>query len=107
MTQHAGATLAANGAGTALARLDDPNVHVASTGGRQVAALRRRDEERGSIVECIVLPVSALSVAPMMIGPFPFPDTEHADGFIQETLAALRVLGCEISRGADRPKTEG
>ncbi|MDH3225721.1 MAG: hypothetical protein OEM67_01340 [Thermoleophilia bacterium] len=102
MSEQAGATLAANVAGTALARLDDPSVHVASTGGRQVAALRRRDEERGSIVECIVLPVGALRVAPLMVGPFPFPDADHADGFIHETIATLEILGCEISRGADR-----
>jgi len=101
MNQAGGAPLAPNVAGTALARLDDPNVHIASTGGRQVAALRRRDEDRGSIVECIVLPVGALRVAPLMVGPFPFPDADHADGFILETLATLEVLGCEISRGAN------
>jgi hypothetical protein len=100
MSDPAGATLASNAAGTGLARVDDPNVHVASTGGRQVAALRRRDEERGSIVECIVLPIGALRVAPVVVGPFAFPDAAEADGFIKETLATLDVLGCEISRGS-------
>ena len=90
------------GTGSGLVRLDDPNVHVATTGGRQLAALRRRDQEDGSVVECIVLPVGALSATPRMVGPFPFPDGDHADGFIEETLATLEALGCEITRGAVR-----
>jgi hypothetical protein len=71
-------------------------------GGRQVAALRKRDRERDTIVECIVLPSGALRVAPTSVGPFEFAESEHAEAFIDEVLASLSVLGCHVKRGAER-----
>ena len=88
---------------SALKPISDPNVHVASMGGRQVVALRKRDRERDTIVECIVLPSGALRVAPTSVGPFEFPGSEQAEAFVDEVLASLSVLGCHVTRGAERP----
>lgn len=92
--------------GSALTPVNDPNVHVATMGGRQVAALRKRVREHDTIVECIVLPSGALRVTPTSVGPFEFAEDDHAEAFINEVLTSLSVLGCHITRGGERRASE-
>ena len=84
--------------GSLPARVQDPNLHIASMSGRQVAALRRRDAKDVSFVDCLVLPVEALQATPNSVGPYTFPSSEAAQAFIDETLNCLQVLGCAIQR---------
>lgn len=92
------------GGSSALARVEDPNLHIASMGGRQVAALRRRDARDVSFVDCLVLPAEALQTTPTSVGPYTFPSSEAAQAFIDETLETLRVLGCAIQGTADKSR---
>lgn len=104
--QSAGATEASEGSSSSLpARVQDPNLHIASMSGRQVAALRRRDAKDVSFVDCLVLPVEALQTTPTSVGPYTFPSSEAAQAFIDETLETLRVLGCAIQRSNDHVRS--
>jgi hypothetical protein len=65
--------------------------------GRPVVRMRVVDEGTRWIVECDVYPVDQLTVAPATAGPYVFADAAEARRFVDETLLALQIFGCEIS----------
>ena len=97
-SNHGQGSETSQGSSSLPARVEEPNLLIASLSGRQVAALRRRDAKDVSFVDCLVLPVEALQATPNSVGPYTFPNAEEAQAFIDETLETLRVLGCAIQR---------
>jgi hypothetical protein len=49
------------------------------------------------VVECDVYPVNELSVQPKSAGPYVFKTRQEARVFVETSLLALRVLGCEVA----------
>ena len=49
------------------------------------------------VIECEVYPVDQLTVQPKTAGPYVFDSSSEARRFIDESLLALQIFGCEIS----------
>jgi hypothetical protein len=65
--------------------------------GRPVVRLRCADYGDEWVVECDVYPVDELSVEPRTAGPYVFGSAQEAKGFVETSLMALEILGCNVS----------
>jgi hypothetical protein len=65
--------------------------------GRPVVRLRCADYVTEWIVECDVYPVDELSVEPRTAGPYVFGTAQEARSFVETSLLALQILGCDVS----------
>jgi hypothetical protein len=72
-------------------------ISTISRDGRPVVRMRCSDFGTEWIVECDVYPVNELSVQPKSAGPYVFKTREEARVFVETSLLALRVLGCEVA----------
>jgi hypothetical protein len=72
-------------------------VSMISRDGRPVVRMRCADYGSEWVVECDVYPVDELSVQPKSAGPYVFKTAEEARVFIDTSLLALRVLGCDVA----------
>jgi hypothetical protein len=72
-------------------------VSLISRDGRPVVRMRCSDYGHEFVVECDVYPVDELSVQPKSAGPYVFRTAEEARVFIETSLLALKVLGCDIA----------
>ena len=64
--------------------------------GRPVVRMTCSDYGDRWVVECDVYPVNELTVAPKQAGPYVFASGAEARRFIDESLLALQIFGCEI-----------
>jgi hypothetical protein len=64
--------------------------------GKPVVRLRCADYGTEWVVECDVYPVNELSVEPQIAGPFVFGTAQDAKAFVETSLLALEILGCEV-----------
>jgi hypothetical protein len=65
--------------------------------GRPVVRLRCADYVTEWVVECDVFPVDELTVAPRTAGPYVFGTAQEAKSFVESSLLALQILGCDVS----------
>lgn len=65
--------------------------------GRPVVRLRCADYVTEWVVECDVYPVDELSVEPRTAGPYVFGTAQEARSFVETSLLALQILGCDVS----------
>jgi hypothetical protein len=65
--------------------------------GRPVVRLRCADYGDEWIVECDVYPVDELSVEPRTVGPHVFTTAQDAKAFVETSLMALQILGCDAA----------
>ena len=65
--------------------------------GRPVVRMRVADHGTEWIVECDVYPVDRLTVRPKAAGPYVFPTRDEAKRFVDESLLALQIFGCEVA----------
>ena len=72
-------------------------ISTISRDGRPVVRMRCTDYGDEWIVECDVYPVDELSVQPKSAGPYLFKTRQDARVFVDTSLLALRVLGCQVS----------
>ena len=72
-------------------------VSMISRDGRPVVRMRCADYGHEWVVECDVYPVDELSVEPKSAGPYVFKTAQEARVFIETSLLALKVLGCDIA----------
>ena len=72
-------------------------VSIVSRDGRPVVRMRCADYGHEFVVECDVYPVDELSVQPKSAGPYVFKTAEEARVFIDTSLLALKVLGCDVA----------
>jgi len=72
-------------------------ISTISRDGRPVVRMRCSDFGTEWIVECDVYPVNELSVQPKSAGPYVFTTREEARVFVETSLLALRVLGCDVA----------
>jgi hypothetical protein len=72
-------------------------ISTISRDGRPVVRMRCSDYGTEWVVECDVYPVNELSVQPKSAGPYVFTSREEARVFVETSLLALRVLGCEVA----------
>jgi hypothetical protein len=72
-------------------------VSMVSRDGRPVVRMRCADYGHEWVVECDVYPVDELSVQPKSAGPYVFKSAQEARVFIDTSLLALKVLGCDVS----------
>jgi hypothetical protein len=72
-------------------------VSMISRDGRPVVRMRCADYGHEFVVECDVYPVDELSVQPKSAGPYVFNTAEEARVFIDTSLLALKVLGCDVA----------
>jgi hypothetical protein len=72
-------------------------VSMISRDGRPVVRMRCADYGNEWIVECDVYPVDELSVQPKSAGPYVFKTAEEARVFVDTSLLALKVLGCDVA----------
>ena len=63
--------------------------------GKPVVRLSCADYGTEWIVECDVYPVDEISVEPRTTGPYVFGTAHDAKAFVETSLLALEVLGCE------------
>lgn len=66
--------------------------------GRPVVRMRCADYGDEWIVECDVYPVDELSVQPRVAGPYVFGSAGDAKSFVETSLLALEILGCDVDR---------
>jgi hypothetical protein len=64
--------------------------------GKPVVRLRCSDYGSEWVVECDVYPVDELSVQPRTAGPYVFGSAQEAKNFVETSLLALEILGCEV-----------
>ena len=64
--------------------------------GRPVVRLRCADYGDEWVVNCDVYPVDELSVEPRTAGPYSFRSAHDAKEFVETSLLALQILGCEV-----------
>jgi hypothetical protein len=64
--------------------------------GKPVVRMRVVDYGSTWVVECDVYPVDKLTVAPQTAGPYVFTSHAEARRFVDESLLALQIFGCEI-----------
>jgi hypothetical protein len=72
-------------------------ISTISRDGRPVVRMRCSDYGTEWVVECDVYPVNELSVQPKSAGPYVFRSREEARVFVETSLLALRVLGCDVA----------
>jgi hypothetical protein len=72
-------------------------VSMISRDGRPVVRMRCADYGNEWVVECDVYPVDELSVQPKSAGPYVFRTAEEARVFVDTSLLALKVLGCDVA----------
>ena len=77
-------------------RQDELVVRSARKEGREIVTLRAVPRDAEFLVEGEVYPVSALHGEPVRPGPYRFPSEREARGFIDDAMAALAYLGCDI-----------
>jgi hypothetical protein len=65
--------------------------------GKPVVRLRCADYGDEWVVECDVYPVDQLSVEPQTAGPYSFRSFDEAKKFVETSLLALQILGCDVS----------
>ncbi len=65
--------------------------------GRPVVRMTCADYGGRWVVECDVYPVEELTVAPKQAGPYVFTTGAEARRFIDESILALQIFGCEIN----------
>jgi hypothetical protein len=65
--------------------------------GKPVVRLSCADYGDEWIVDCDVYPVDELSVKPRSAGLYVFRTAQEAKAFVENSLQALQVLGCEVS----------
>jgi hypothetical protein len=65
--------------------------------GRPVVRMRCTDYGTQWVVECDVYPVGELTIEPKRAGPYVFTDRAEARRFVDESLLALQIFGCEVA----------
>jgi hypothetical protein len=65
--------------------------------GRPVVRLTCSDYGTEWVVAADVYPVDELTVEPKSAGPYVFDSAQEARSFVESSLVALRVLGCEVA----------
>ena len=65
--------------------------------GRPVVRLTCSDYGTEWVVAADVYPVDQLTVEPKSAGPYVFDSAQEARSFVETSLVALRVLGCEVA----------
>jgi hypothetical protein len=65
--------------------------------GQPVVRLRCADYGHEWVVDCDVYPVDELSVEPRTAGPYVFGTAQEAKEFVDTSLLALQILGCDVS----------
>jgi hypothetical protein len=65
--------------------------------GRPVVRLTCADYGNEWVVAADVYPVDELSVEPKSAGPYVFDSAQEAHQFVESSLDALRMLGCEVA----------
>jgi hypothetical protein len=65
--------------------------------GQPVVRLRCADYGHEWVVDCDVYPVDELSVEPQTEGPYVFGTAQEAKEFVDTSLLALQILGCDVS----------
>jgi hypothetical protein len=65
--------------------------------GKPVVRLSCTDYGDEWVVAADVYPVDELSVQPRSAGPYVFDNAQEARSFIDSSVAALQVLGCEVA----------
>jgi hypothetical protein len=65
--------------------------------GKPVVRLRCADYGHEWVVECDVYPVNELSVQPRTAGPYVFATAQDAKSFVESSLLALEILGCDVT----------
>ena len=65
--------------------------------GQPVVRLRCADYGDEWVVDCDVYPVDELSVEPRHTGPYSFSTAHDAKTFVETSLLALQMLGCEAA----------
>jgi hypothetical protein len=71
-------------------------VSIVQRDGRPVVRLRA-DYGHEWVVDCDVYPAGELCVEPRTAGPYVFGTAEEAREFVDISLLALQILGCDIS----------
>ena len=64
--------------------------------GRPVVRMRCSDYGSQWVVECDVYPVDELTVEPKQAGPYVFQNGDEAKRFMDESLLALQIFGCDV-----------
>ena len=72
-------------------------VSIVRKDGRPVVRLRCADYGHEWVVDCDVYPADELSVEPRTAGPYVFGTAEEAKEFVDTSLLALQILGCDVS----------
>lgn len=65
--------------------------------GAPVVRFRRADYDTQSVVECDVYPVGEGAGTPHVEGPFVFGSAHEAKAFVETSLLALQILGCDAA----------
>jgi hypothetical protein len=65
--------------------------------GPPVVRLTCSDYGTEWVVAADVYPVDELTVEPKSAGPYVFDSAQEARSFVESSLVALRVLGCEVA----------
>jgi hypothetical protein len=65
--------------------------------GRPVVRLTCADYGGEWVVAADVYPVDQLSVEPRSAGPYVFDSAQEARNFVENSLVALQLLGCEVA----------
>ena len=64
--------------------------------GRPVVRMRCSDYGSQWVVECDVYPVDELTIEPKQAGPYVFAVAAEARRFMDESLLALQIFGCDV-----------
>jgi hypothetical protein len=65
--------------------------------GRPVVRMTCADYGDEWVVAADVYPVDQLSVVPRSAGPYVFDSAQEARNFVESSLVALQLLGCEVA----------
>jgi hypothetical protein len=65
--------------------------------GRRIVRMRCADYGHEWVVDCDVYPVDELSVEPRTAGPYVFGTAQEAKDFVDTSLLALQILGCDVA----------
>jgi hypothetical protein len=72
-------------------------ISAARKDGRPVVRLTCADDGTEWVVAADVYPVDELTVKPRSAGPYVFDTAQEARSFIESSLVALQLLGCEVA----------